>query len=90
MGRVRCVPDLGDQVGELLGGHVDVRWEAPVNCCGVAGGDAAGTELGSYFVERIAVNTGTVSVLPGFRAASVEDWAGHIVGRTGRDGAEPP
>jgi hypothetical protein len=27
-------------------------------------GDAAGIELGSSFVERIAVNTGTVSVCP--------------------------
>src|SRR6516162_7506574 len=27
-------------------------------------GDAAGTEPGSSFAERIAVNTGTVSVLP--------------------------
>lgn len=27
-------------------------------------GDAAGTELGSSFVERITVNAGTVSVLP--------------------------
>jgi len=27
-------------------------------------GDAAGTELGSSFVERITVNTGTASVLP--------------------------
>jgi hypothetical protein len=31
-------------------------------------GDAAGIELGSSFVERIAVNTGTVPVLA-FRAA---------------------
>jgi hypothetical protein len=30
-------------------------------------GDAAGTELGSSFAERIAVNTGTVPVCPVFR-----------------------
>jgi len=30
-------------------------------------GDAAGAELGSSFVERIAVNTGTVPVCPASR-----------------------
>jgi hypothetical protein len=33
-------------------------------------GDAAGTELGSSFVERITVNVGTVSDLARIRAAS--------------------
>jgi hypothetical protein len=33
-------------------------------------GDTAGTELGSSFVERMTVNVGTVSVLPGPRASS--------------------
>jgi hypothetical protein len=53
-------------------------------------GDAAGAELGSSFVERIAVNTGTVPVLAHSYTSSVEDWAGSIVGRSVRDGAEPP
>ena len=33
-------------------------------------GDAAGTELGSSFVERITVNVGTVSVLARCRVSS--------------------
>ena len=53
-------------------------------------GDAAGAELGSSFVERIAVNTGTVPVLACSRMSSVESWAGPTVGRSVRDGAEPP
>ena len=45
-----------------LGGHGEVLRGSR--------GDAAGVELGSYFVESKRVNTGTVSVLPGRRAAS--------------------
>jgi len=54
-----------------------------VKCCGVADDDAAGTELDSSSVERIAVNTGTVSILPGLHTASVDGWAGPTVGRPG-------
>ena len=53
-------------------------------------GDAAGTELGSSFVERITVNVGTVSDHARPRAASGEGRAGSTVGRSIRDGAEPP
>ena len=52
-------------------------------------GDAAGIELGSSFVERITVNTGTASVLPVPRASGAEDRAGLIVSRSDRGGAEP-
>jgi hypothetical protein len=52
-------------------------------------GDAAGAELGSSFVERIAVNTGTVPVLPD-PAHPAWSRAGPTVGRAGRGGAEPP
>ena len=53
-------------------------------------GDAAGTELGSVFVERITVNVGTVSALARLRTASAEGRAGSTVNRPVRDGAEPP
>jgi hypothetical protein len=53
-------------------------------------GEAAGTKSGSSFVERITVNTGTVPVLPAVHVSDVGDWAGHTVGRTDRDEAEPP
>jgi hypothetical protein len=53
-------------------------------------GDAAGTESGSYFVERITVNTGTVPVLPATRAASAVRRAERVDRRPVRDGAEPP
>ena len=53
-------------------------------------GDAAGIELGSSSVERSVVNTGTVSVLASCRASSAGAGGGPIVGRSVRDGAEPP
>ena len=43
-------------MGVVLGGHGEVLRGNR--------GDAAGTELGSSFVERITVNTGTALVLP--------------------------
>ena len=52
-------------------------------------GEAAGTKSGFSFVERITVNTGTVLVLPVVCASSANGRAGLIVGRSGRDGAEP-
>jgi hypothetical protein len=52
-------------------------------------GDAAGIELGSSFVERIAVNTGTVPVCPAARGQRAgPGWA--RCRPTGLDGAEPP
>jgi hypothetical protein len=53
-------------------------------------GEAAGTKSGSSSVERIAVNTGTVSVLAFVLTAQVGVGAGSTVDRSGRDGAEPP
>ena len=41
-------------------------------------GDAAGTESGSSFVERITVNTGTVLVLPAAVASSAVVWAERV------------
>jgi hypothetical protein len=52
-------------------------------------GEAAGAELGSSFVERIAVNTGTVPVCPVLRGQR-GIRAGPAVGRPAWDGAEPP
>jgi hypothetical protein len=50
-------------VGVGSGGHGDVLRGSR--------GDAAGTELGSCFVERITVNVGTVSILACLHAPSV-------------------
>jgi len=52
-------------------------------------GDAAGIQLGSSFVERTTVNTGTFPVLTRRRAASAVARAGSTVDRSGREGAEP-
>jgi hypothetical protein len=52
-------------------------------------GEAAGIELGSFFVERITVNAGTALVLPACRASNTGGRAGLIVGRSGRGGTEP-
>jgi hypothetical protein len=53
-------------------------------------GDAAGTESGSSFVERITVNTGTVPVLPATAHPPRLAGAGRVDRRPVRDGAEPP
>jgi hypothetical protein len=54
-------------------------------------GDTAGTESGAYCDKRSAVNTGTVPVPPPCIARPARTpGAGSIVGRSGRDGAEPP
>jgi hypothetical protein len=53
-------------------------------------GDAAGTELGSSFVERNTVNVGTVSGPCPLSCLQHGGRAGSIVDRSGRDGAEPP
>ena len=41
-------------------------------------GEAAGTESGSSFVERITVNTGTVPVLPACCVSNVDGRAGRV------------
>lgn len=71
----------GRQMDGSPGGHGDVLRGSR--------GEAAGTKSGFSFVERITVNTGTVLVLPVVCASSANGRAGLIVGRSGRDGAEP-
>jgi hypothetical protein len=66
--------------GELLGGLKDVRLGGHGDVLRGSRGEAAGTELGSSFAERIAVNTGTVPGLPGACAASAWVRAGPAVG----------
>jgi len=75
--------------GELLGGHVGVGLGGHGELLRGSRGDAAGIELGSSFVERISVNTGTASVLPELRPSGAEARAGFIVSRSDRGGAEP-
>lgn len=54
---MRCAPtEIG---GELLGWFMEAELEATRKVYGVLVSDAAGTQLDSYFVERITVNTGT-------------------------------
>ena len=60
--------------GKLAGGHVDVRPGGHGEVLRVSRGDAAGIELGSSFAERVAVNTGTVSVLACHRASRAAGW----------------
>jgi hypothetical protein len=91
LGRKRCVPAVALLAGGELRG-----W------CGSAArgghgeglrrthGEAAGTQSGSSFVERITVNTGTVLDLARRHVAGVEGWAGRTDRRSVRDGAEPP
>src|ERR1035441_4356723 len=64
MGRARCAPVAFRRDGELPGRHAGVVSGGHGEVLRVSRGDAAGIELGSSFVERITVNTGTVSVLP--------------------------
>jgi hypothetical protein len=55
----------------------------------VSRGDAAGAQLGSYFIERTALNTGTFPVLPAAALPARASRAGSAVGRSGREGTEP-
>ena len=67
---------------------MDVDREATVKCCGVAVAMPQGIELGSSLVERIAVNTGTVLVLPAAtRPAWRVGWAHRRLIGPGRGGA---
>src|SRR5665647_581955 len=62
MGRVRCAPIPADgRDGELAGGHVDVRPGGHGEVLRGSRGDAAGTELGSSFVERVVSEHGNRS-----------------------------
>jgi hypothetical protein len=76
--------------GELRGGFIHDGQEATVKCCGLAVAMPQGQQQGSSFVERATVNMGTVPVLTLILAASGMVGVGSIVGRSGRDGAEPP
>src|SRR5204862_3101385 len=70
----------GRACGCLPGGHGEVLRGSR--------GDAAGIELGSSFVERIAVNTGTVPVCPAARGQRAETgWARCRPTGPGRGGA---
>src|SRR5450759_4000533 len=76
--------------GELAGGHVDVRPGGHGEVLRGNCGDAAGTELGSSFVERVVSEHGNRSgpcPVPRFRRGV---WAGSTVDRSVRGGAEPP
>src|ERR1022692_1471337 len=64
MGRARCAPVAFRRDGELPGRHAGVVSGGHGEVLRVSLGSGAGIELGSSFVERITVNTGTVSVLP--------------------------
>ena len=75
--------------GELPGGFIHDCQEATVKCCGLAVAMPQGQQQGSSFVERATVNMGTVPVLTLIPAAGLSG-VGSIVGRSGRDGAEPP
>jgi hypothetical protein len=79
-----------DRGGELPGSHVGGGSGGHGEVLRGSRGEAAGTELGSSFVERITVNAGTALVLPGRRVANTDCRAGYIVGRSGRGGTEPP
>ena len=61
-----------------------------MKCCGVAVAMPQGQSRAPPSSSESAVNTGTVPVLPGRRAASAVVRAGPTVGRPARDGAEPP
>jgi len=77
--------------GELSGGFIHDCQEAAVKCCGLAVAMPQGQQQGSSFVERAAVNMGPVPVLTGDpRVQRGCLGVGSIVGRSGRDGAEPP
>src|SRR3954452_15720308 len=58
MGRVWCAPTGRWFGGELPGGHVDVWSGGHGEVLRGSRGDAAGTELGSSFVERIVSEHG--------------------------------
>jgi hypothetical protein len=61
MGWARCAPVQLRWDRELLGRLVDVGLGGHGDVLRGSRGDAAGTELGSSFVERNTVNVGTVS-----------------------------
>src|ERR1035437_272350 len=88
MGRARCVPVPFRRDGELRGRHEGVVLGGHGEVLRGNRGDAAGTELGSSFVERITVNTGTVLIPPEPRPASAETgWVHRQPIGSGRGGA---
>src|SRR5512133_1249579 len=71
MGRARCAPTRLWLGGELPGRLADVGLGGHGDVLRGSRGDAAGTELGSSFVERITANVGTVSILACLHAPSM-------------------
>ena len=61
-----------------------------MKCCGVAVAMPRGYSRVPTSSSDQSVNTGTFPVLPARRAASAVGGAGSTVGRSGREGAEPP
>ena len=86
MGRERCVPTRFVSGGNSWAGFNDRPGDHGEVLRG-SRGEAAGTESGSSFVERITVNTGTVLVPPRSRYPV---WSIGWAHRPVQDGAEPP
>src|SRR5665647_3642610 len=90
MGRVRCAPiPANGRDGELAGGHVDVRPGGHGEVLRGSRGDAAGTELGSSFVERVVSEHGNRSgpcPVPRFRRGC-SGWVHRRLTGPGRGGA---
>src|SRR6476659_54450 len=88
MGRARCAPVPVDRGGELPVSHVGAGPGGHGEVLRGSRGEAAGIELGSSFVERIAVNTGTVPVCPVLRGQRADPgWARCRPTGPGRGGA---
>jgi hypothetical protein len=88
-GAVRTCPAFGSAGNSWMGLWVSVR-EATVTCCGVAVAMPQGQSWAPPSSSESTVNVGTVPVLARFHAPGVAVRVGSIVGRSVRDGAEPP
>lgn len=89
VGRERCVPAAVAAVGELPGGEADGS-EGRAESLRRRRGETAGAESGSSSIKRTTVNTGTTSGLALHHESIVDGWAGFIVDRSARGGAESP
>lgn len=89
VGRERCVPAVIAAVGELPGGEADGP-EGRAESLRRRRGETAGAESGSSSIKRTTVNTGTTSGLALHHKSIMDGWAGFIVDRSARGGAESP